>query len=371
MERPLGEFLHIIIFIRDAPPEEHAHLPPVEGAAEGRHDLLGQLAPTGIDLNVVVVVPLVAVLVGFGSCQLDASEGAALDVALHLQDPRDELCIGGAEAHTPARHVVALRHRVELNAAVLGTGHLQDAEPLALVEDERIGIVVHHDEVVLAGKGHQPFVGLHAGRCSRGHVGIVHPHQATGPLGIFENLLQQSEVWLPVVLLLQLVGHGDDAEQLAQRRVGGIAGIGHQHIVAGVDEGERRVEDALLRAYQRQNFLGRVEVDAIPPPIEAGHGLAQLRRALRGLVAVSRGVVGHLAQLVDGLFRRRHVGAANGQTDDVLPSGIQLGHLLQLAAEVVFTHFVESFCWLYHTLLYSPNIFNSRVNGKMASIDWR
>ena len=42
------------------------------------------------------------------------------------------------------------------------------------------------------------------------------------------------------------------------------------------------------------------------------------------------------AQHIDGLLRRRQVGAADSQADDVLALCIHLCHLLQLPAEVVF-----------------------------------
>ena len=95
---------------------------------------------------------------------------------------------------------------------------------------------------------------------------------------------------------------------------------------------------ALLRANEWQQLALGIEGDAVPPLIEACHGLAQLGRALCGLITVSRGVVGHLAQLVNGLLRRWHVGAAYGQADNVLALGIEPGHLLQLPTKVVFTH---------------------------------
>ena len=176
MEDALGEVFHIIICVGDAAPEEHAHLLLVVDATQHVHNLLGILSATGVGLDIGHAMPLVAVVVGFGSSQLDAAESATLNVRLHLQNPCDELGIGGTEAHTPARHVVALRHRVKLDAAFLGTWHLQEREGL-VVEDEAIGIVVYDDDVVLLCKTHQTLVGLHAGRSACRHIGIVGPHQ--------------------------------------------------------------------------------------------------------------------------------------------------------------------------------------------------
>ncbi len=334
MQDTLGEVFHVVICVRDSAPEEHAHLVLVVFATQHIHDLLGILAATGIGLDVCHAMPLVGVVVGLGSSQLDASESTALDVRLHLQDPGDELGIGGAEAHTPAWHVVALRHRIELDAAVLGARHLQKRERL-VVEDEAVGIVVHHDDVVVLCEPHQTLVGLHAGRSACRHVGIVGPHQ---PYTRKVHLLQLVEIGLPAVLRTQVVVHNLRAENLAERGIGGIARIGHQHLVARIDESQRDMQDAFLRAYQRQHLLRGVEIYIVKTLVEACHSLTQLRRAHRWLIAVGIGLAGHLAQLFYGLLRRRHVGAADSQAYDVFALGIKLSHLLQLPAEVIFTH---------------------------------
>ena len=64
---------------------------------------------------------------------------------------RDHLAVADREADAPARHVVALREREELDADVLGARHLQEARRLVAVEAEvGVGEVVHHQHVVLA-----------------------------------------------------------------------------------------------------------------------------------------------------------------------------------------------------------------------------
>ena len=93
-------------------------------------------------------MPSLIIVISLSSSQLDASEGSALDVRLNLQDPLDKLGIGGTETYTPTRHVVRLRHGVELDAAVLGARYLKNAE-MFLAEDKAVGIVVDHNDIVI------------------------------------------------------------------------------------------------------------------------------------------------------------------------------------------------------------------------------
>ena len=204
-----------------------------------------------------------------------------------------------------------------------------------LAENERVRIVVNNDDAVLLGKRHQTLVGLATGTATCRHVGIVGPHQ----LDAREvHLLQLIEVGLPAVVLAQVIVHNLGTQNLAERRVCGIARIRHQDAVARIDEGQRRVQDALLGADERQHLALGIEVDVVPALVETSHGLAQLWRTHCGLVAVGTWLVSHLAQLLDGLWRRWHVGRANGQRDDVLTLGVHLCHLLQLTTEVVFLY---------------------------------
>ena len=138
---------------------------------------------------------------------------------------------------------MTLRHRVELYAAVLCAWHLQDAQRALAVEDKAVGVVVDHDDVILASKTHQTLVGLHTCGSACRHIGIVHPHQLH-PREI--HPLQFVEVGLPAVLGFEVVIDNLGTEYFAQRRIGGVTGIGHKHLVTRIDEGERDMQDAFL-----------------------------------------------------------------------------------------------------------------------------
>ena len=210
MEHALRQVLDVLDALRNLAPEEHAHLIGVVGAAQHVHNLLGILTTTTVEVDVELAVPCLIVLVSLSSSELDATEGAALDVRLHLQNPLNELGVRGTEANAPTRHVMAFRHGVELDAAVLGARHLQDGEML-LAEDEAVGVVVDHDDVVVLSKLDQTLVGLALGTSACRHVGIVRPHQ----LDAREiHLLQLVEVGLPAVVLAQVVVHNLGTQNL-------------------------------------------------------------------------------------------------------------------------------------------------------------
>ena len=249
---------------------------------------------------------------------------------------------------------MTLRHGVELYAAVLCPRHLQQRDGM-LIDDERVGVVVHHHDVVTAREVHQSLVGLHQRRSSCRHVRVVGPHEFH-PREV--HCLQLLEVRLPLLVLAQVVVHHLSTENLAQRGVCGISRVRHQHLVAGVYEGESGVQYALLGAYERLNLRCGVESDAVETLVEARHGLSQLGCSHRGLVAVCRRLLRHLAQAVDGLLRRRHVGAAYGEAYDVLALGVHLRHLLQFTAEIVFLHQRQAFCWLDVNVLHILQVFS-------------
>ena len=374
MQHLFGQVFHIGIGVRDASPEEHSLLLRVEGTAEGGHDFLGNLATGCIRLDVGVCVPCLRILVCLCSSQLERTESAGVDVALNLQNPLDEGAVGCQHAYTPSGHVVALRHGVELDAALLGPRHLQDAQVLLAVQDERVGVVVHHHDVVLLGERHNLLIEFASGTSASGHVGIVCPHEFH-PRQV--HCLQLLKVRLPAVALQEVVVHNLLTQNLAQRSVGGVARIRHQHLVARVAQGEGYVQDALLAADEGLNLSGRVEFHPIPTLVESCHRLSQFWDSHRGLIAVGIGLLGILAEHVNRLCTGWHVGRPDGKRDDVLALGIKFGHFLQFSRKVILAHKRESVCWLYHCFivlfpsLYSPNTFSCLVSGRTASILWR
>ena len=194
---------------------------------------------------------------------------------------------------------------------------------------------------MLLGEVDEALVGLAARGSACRHVGIVGPQQLAVRL-MKHDVLELVEVGLPAASFGEVVAHHVGAQELRERGVGWVARVGHQHRVAGVHEGQRGVQDAFLGADEGLDLCLGVEGDVVPTLVERGHGRAQFGYADGGLVAVGIGLAGFFTKHVNGALRGWHVGAADGEGDDVLALGVQLCHLLQLAAEVVFLDVCQS-----------------------------
>ena len=338
VEYAFGEGFYLVDGVGDAPPKEHPHLMGCVGAAEGVHDGFGELAPTGVEGAIVEFVPGIVVVEGGHGSQLEGAERAGVDIGFYFEYPLDKAGIGDEHPHAPARHIVAFRHRVEFDATVFGVWNLKEGETL-VVEDEGIGVVVDHNDAALPSEAHQALESAVLCRCTGGHVGIVDPKEPDiGGVHRFKG----SKVGLPVVFGKQIVMDHFGTEHPGERCVGGVAGIGHKHFFAGIDEGECDVKDAFFRTDERLDFLSRIEVYLKPALVETRHGLAKFGNAAGGLVAVGGGLLCHGTQCFDGPGRRRTVGAADGEIDDVSALGIESGHFFEFAREVVFLHQLES-----------------------------
>ena len=243
MEHLFRELFHIGIAVGYASPKEHSGLVGVESAAQGVHDFFGLFPSWGIGFHIGAGVPFVSIVISLCGGKLHGAEGAAVNVAFHPHDPLDELRVGGQHAHSPARHVVALGHGVELYAAFLGSGNLQDTQLFTAVQYEAVRVVIDDDEVVPEGKIDQRLVSLAHGTGTGRHVGIVGPHDFyTAQVCLFQSI----QVGLPCVFLAQFVWHHFRSQYFAQAGVSGVTGIGDKHLVAGIDKGKRNVKNAFL-----------------------------------------------------------------------------------------------------------------------------
>ena len=140
---------------------------------------------------------------------------------------------------------------------------------------------------MLLGECDESFVGFATGVATGRHIGIVGPHQSDKRE---VHLLQFVKVGLPSVVLTQIVIDNLGTENLAQRRVCRITGIGHQHLFAWIDKGQCHMQNAFLRTNERLHLGLRVNIDTIPALVESCHCLTQLRRTHCGLIAMCLGL---------------------------------------------------------------------------------
>ena len=132
-----------------------------------------------------------------------------------------------------------------------------------------------------------------------------------------------------------------------------IARVGHQHHVAGRGDRLRHIGEAFLGA-QRGDDLGLgIELHAEAALVIGGLRAAQAGNAARGGIAVGARLADGLLDLLDDVGRRRQVGIAHAEVDDVGAgiAGARLGpiHLFehvgrQAADAVKFFHRLDPWC---------------------------
>ena len=168
------------------------------------------------------------------------------------------------------------------------------------------------------------------------------------------HLLELLEVGLPVVFGQEVVVDYLCAKQFRETCIGGIAGIGHENFISDIDKCQSNMQDALLAAYEGLYFAVGIEVDTIPAFVESAHCLAQLGYAHGGLIPVCCGFLGFLAECFDCFGRGRHIGASDGEADDVFSFGVHCCHFFQFATEVILCDVGQSVgrpdvkCFVFH-----------------------
>ena len=115
------------------------------------------------------------------------------------------------------------------------------------------------------------------------------------------------------------VGH--DHAPLVDR----VRRVRHRHGVARADRREREVRQGVLGAHGRDGLRVRVERDAEVGGVPLADLLSQLRYPARERVPVVALVLGRLGELVDHRARRRAVGIAHAEVDDVEARAAGLG----------------------------------------------
>ena len=109
-------------------------------------------------------------------------------------------------------------------------------------------------------------------------------------------------------------GAGDDEAELVDR----IGRVGHQDRVARAGDGRCQVRQPFLGAEGGDHLGFRVQPDVEAPLVVAGQRPPQSGNALADGIAMGARVLHRLDQLGDDVRRRRAVGIAHAEIDDVL-----------------------------------------------------
>ena len=241
---------------------------------------------------------------------LDGLERPVVEVRLQLREGCHDLRAADDEADPPARHREGLREAVELDGTVVravGGEHRRGAMPV----ERHVGVreVVHEHEVVLV---RQVDEALHVGggRDGRGRV-VREGHDHDARPGCSDGLGDRVD---------PAFGRRADDRCSRQPRRDTVDRVGrrrHDDRVARCRQHPQQVREPLLGADRAHDLRLRIEDDAEAARVELGDGVAKLRDpAARGVAVIGR-LEGRLPQLVDGDLRRRDVGVAEAEIDDV------------------------------------------------------
>ena len=177
-------------------------------------------------------------------------------------------------------------------------------------------------------------------RLARRHVGVVDQHHLDAvETGTFDGL----EVGIEVGLLVERIGKHLTARKAYGGRIGGIARVGDQHLVARIEERHADVHDTLLRTDEGQNLGVVVELHAVPLLVPVGKSLAQNGFALVRHVFVYVGTLSLLGQTVDDRLMGRQVGAAHCEFDNLAAGGcLDVGNFAQTTRKIVLSNPVQT-----------------------------
>ena len=199
---------------------------------------------------------------------------------------------------------------------------------------------MHDQDVVLGSEVDDALEELHRGGLSRRHVGVIDEHHLHAvEAGPFDGL----EIGVEVRLLVERIGQHHAAGQPHGGRIGRIAGVGHEDLVARVEERHADVHDTLLRTDERQHLAVVVEFGAVPLLVPVGKSLAQDGLTLVGHVFVDIGTLRLAGQTVDDGLVGREVGTSHSEFDDLTTgSGLDFRDFAQAARKIVLADAVQT-----------------------------
>jgi hypothetical protein len=114
-----------------------------------------------------------------------------------------------------------------------------------------------------------------------------------------------------------------------------IAGIGHQQDVARAGDGGGEIGQPFLRSQGDDAFALGIDLDPEPALVIGRLGFPQTGNAARHRIAVRARIARRLDQLVDDMLRRRLIGVAHAEIDDVFTGGASSGlHRVDFSEDV-------------------------------------
>ena len=148
--------VHLLVGLGDRRPDEHRPLRLRDVPADAAEPV-EQRVPPGLVGGADLLRVVRRLVHRDRGGDLDGLERAVVEVALELHQRLHDLGVADHERAAPAGHREALRHRVQLDRALLGPVGLQDRRRVVAVEaDVGVGEVVHDDHLPLPAEVDHP-----------------------------------------------------------------------------------------------------------------------------------------------------------------------------------------------------------------------
>ena len=236
-------------------------------------------------------------------------------VALDARQRRHQLLVAYHETDAPAGHIVAFAHGEKFHRHVARARHLHDRRRLPAIEsDVGVGQVVHHQNIMLARQRHHPLEELQFHALRGGVRREAEYHHLRLGIALAHGALELLEK-----IDARCHAHRADIRAGNHRApdMDRVAGIGHQHGIAGIERGQHQVRQALLGADGDDGFRIRIELDGVAGLVPLGDRPAQARDALGSRVAMGVGPAHGIDQFIDDVRRRGAIRIAHRHVDNV------------------------------------------------------
>lgn len=248
-----------------------------------------------------------------GGGVLDGEELAGVGVVFDVAVCLDEEGVAGDEAAAPAGHVEGFAEGVEFEADFFGAGNGKEAKWFSFKEEGGVGGVVDDDESVLFGEFDNLGEEFGCGDGAGGVVGVVEDED----FGFLEHgWWNGMQVGQEVVFAAQGKVVDEASVVAGVSAEDGVAGRGHQHVVAGIDEGGGQDGEGGFASDGVQDFGFWIDVGNAADFFEIFcGGVFESLAAVVGVSSIFR-FAGFFGQDLNGVGRGRFVRLAHSHVND-------------------------------------------------------
>ncbi len=250
---------------------------------------------------------------------LQRNKRAKVQLAAKLAHGSNHIRTTYQEGEARAGHIEGLGEGEELHAHLFGALVRQERATLVPIKnDVRIGIIVHNEQIVRLGKGHQLLIKLRSGYrthwvCRQRH------HHIAGLISLMR--VNAFQVGKEVMLGSQGIKHRSRPCEMRSTCEDGIARIWHQHRITGICQRHRQVGHALLGARDHHHHVGR-DFNIETTLVVGTHRIQKFRQVMERILP-RIGIFGRLQQRIDNLLRRRKIRGSHRQVDHGLAPTFQ------------------------------------------------